>query len=620
MNLADSATDPLDRAALMRTSPFEPVLGELARERELDGTTVAIGVSLLGALATWAVSLHSVDVRAVTDRGLISQFGTATWIGIGGVVAAFALAVGRRPRPGLVPLAPLVALVVVLHGTVSLVSAHPRMPTAWLHVGFVEQVTRTGEFLPDLDARFSWPGAFALAALIAEVGGLRSALWFVRWSPVAWNLLYLLPLWSIACSVTRSDRVRWTALGLFVTANWVGQDYFAPQALAYFWWLVVIAVVVRWFRRHPDGDRTEGRWSRLVALVGLRNGPDPLDGRQGAAWTGTQATVVVVGLGLIGTAMVISHQLTPYLLVAGLALLAGLRYTSLRTLWVLALVAAVAWFSFGARAYWLGNLRDVIEGFGKVGDAVDQSVTDRVSGNPDRLFVVRTRIVVAVAVWSLAFVGLVRQWLRGRPAWALAVLGAAPFPVLAAQSYGGEVMLRVYLFTLPFMALLGGSVLLAAERTRPRLTGLAVFTALAVLVPAFVVARYGNEGFEQIFDEDLATAEWVYANVPRDAALVTVEAFNLMRFREPAWTPTVLDDPDLVDLGQLDELAGRAPGGVYVVLLRGDLRFVQVTEGREDRWPVQVRERLGDRQRFEPVFEAGPSSGVFRYLPGGAGA
>lgn len=622
MNLTEPATDPLDPEVLARarTAPCEPLLGTLARDQELDGTTVAVAVTLLGALVTWAVSLPGLDVRAVTDRGLISEYGVATWIGTVGVIGAFAVAVGRRPRPGLLPLVPLVALVVVLHGTVALVSPHPRMPTAWLHVGFVEQITRTGAFLPDLDARFSWPGGFALAALITEAGGLRSALWFVRWSPLVWNLLFLLPLWSIACSVTRAERVRWAALGLFATANWVGQDYFAPQALAYFWWLVIVAVVVRWFRRHPNGDRTLGRWGRAAALLGLRSGPDPLDGRRGAECTGAQGAVVVIGLGLIAAALVISHQLTPYLLVAGLALLAVLRFTVLRTLWLLIAVAAVAWFSFGARAYWLGNLRDVVEGLGRITDTVDQSVADRVTGNPDRLFVVRTRIVFALGVWALAVAGLLRQWFRGRPAWALAVLGAAPFPVLAAQSYGGEVMLRVYLFTLPFMALLGASVLLGSERSRPRLAGVTVFVTLVALVPAFVVARYGNEGFEQISDEDVATAEWMYANLPRDAALVTLEAFNVIGFREPAWKPAVLDDPELADLGQLNELAARTPGGVYLVLLQGDLRFVQVTEGRDRDWPNRVRQRLATDPRFAAVFEAGPTSGVFRYLPTGAGA
>ena len=46
---------------------------------------------------------------------------------------------------------------------------------------------------------------------------------------------------------TQDPRLIWTALWLFCLGDWVGQDYFSPQACAYFLYLVVIAVSLRWY-------------------------------------------------------------------------------------------------------------------------------------------------------------------------------------------------------------------------------------------------------------------------------------------------------------------------------------------------------------------------------------
>ena len=64
----------------------------------------------------------------------------------------------------------LVLLVLMLHGITAVLESQPRFPISWIHAGFVEFIDRTGTTVPGLDARWSWPGFFALAASLAGSG------------------------------------------------------------------------------------------------------------------------------------------------------------------------------------------------------------------------------------------------------------------------------------------------------------------------------------------------------------------------------------------------------------------------------------------------------------------
>src|SRR5690606_39710902 len=97
------------------------------------------------------------------------------------------------------------------------------------------------------------------------------------------SLMLLLPLLLIYRTFTEDRRLIWTGVWLFFVANWVGQDYFSPQSVAFALHLGVLAVVLRRYGR-SGGARRRGQ----------------------AVWT----AVIVVMV----TAIVISHQLTPGML------------------------------------------------------------------------------------------------------------------------------------------------------------------------------------------------------------------------------------------------------------------------------------------------------------------
>ena len=105
---------------------------------------------------------------------------------------------------------------------------------------------------------------FVLGALLTQLGGLPTPLALAGWAPVYFNLLYALPLAVIFRSLVRDERLVWAGLWLFFLSDWIGQDYWAPQALAYFFFLAILATVVTYFR--SPGHRPVGLGPRLGRL------------------------------------------------------------------------------------------------------------------------------------------------------------------------------------------------------------------------------------------------------------------------------------------------------------------------------------------------------------------
>jgi hypothetical protein len=147
---------------------------------------------------------------------------------------------------------------------------------------------------------------------------------------------------------------------------------------------------------------------------------------------------------------------------------------------LLVAVFALGWLSLGASNYWVGHLNVIFGSVGQVSSTLSSNVTSRVSGGSTHLLVVEIRILLTGAVYFLAGIGFLRRYTDSR---LLEALAGAPFILVAAQSYGGEGLLRVVLFGLPFVGLLAASAIF------PRQSG-----SIRSLVPSIAIGRYAGVG------------------------------------------------------------------------------------------------------------------------------
>lgn len=559
------------------------------------------GLLTAAGAGLWVLSLRTLRAEDLTDIGLAPALPIGVYAGVAAVIAAFAWSLAREQLQPLALAAQLIALVVMLHGVTAAVEPLPRFPTAWLHAGFADSIARTGETLKGFDARFSWPGFFSLTALVSLVAGLDSPLGLLRWHSVLFNLAVLLPLWSLTATSGIGHRGRWLALWLFVLGNWIGQDYLSPQATAFFLYLVVMAVLLRWFGPDRSVAVPVVEWSRRGwAVVRRRSLPPaarpwcpPLaDSPPPPAPTRVALVVLLVAM---AATVAMSHQLTPFFLLAGSGVLALAGFQRLRALPILIGVLTVGWISFGAADYWTGHLDEIIGGVGQVGSAVGASTAARFGSNRGHMAVLSLRLAITAASWVLAVVGF-RRWKRADGAarrWPPALLAITPFGALGLQSYGGEVLLRVQLFALPFMAILGAMAVFPGpyRRDAARPLVLAVVALSVPLTGAFFIARYGNERFEYVSPAERDGVAALYRLAPPGSTLFTLSSnapFRHMRLEQYSYDLS-LEDADLFEPGAVvDAMLSAEADRAYLLVTRTQEAYLELSRGFPAGWTSRV--------------------------------
>lgn len=370
---------------------------------------------------------------------------------------------------------------------------------------------------PLIDAYHNWPGFFALWALLTETAQLPLEA-LAAWAQPFYNLLYLPPLLLFCRAFSQDARVVWLGVWLFYLTNWVGQDYFAPQALAYVFYLTVLAFLLHLFPRRDNRlTRTLGPGAARLLRTTYRPPEEP------ERYTGRRAVLAYTLALLAFAAMVYSHQLTPFVTIVCVIALAAAGVDRLRVTALLFMALTALWLTFMATGYLGGHLTELLSDLGAIGQNVERNVGERLTGAPQRQLVLSVQLGLSVALWLLAGAGLVKSWRRGRSDLALAALAFAPFPLLALQPYGGEALLRLYFFTQPAMCLLAARALLPDGAPRVGARRRVALGALSgVLLGGLVIAYYGNEAVNYVSATEAEVFRALYDTVPEGSLLMAV--------------------------------------------------------------------------------------------------
>ena len=188
-----------------------------------------------------------------------------------------------------------------------------------------------------------------------------------------------------------------------------------------------------------------------------------------------------------------------------------------RGLVLVAILAVIVYILIAGRDFWLTQL-SLITGAGEEGTALEAGVADRLEGDFGQVAVKLLRIVVPVATWLLAIIGAWVYWRRRRDLVPIA-LAAVPMGMAAVQSYGGELFLRIVLYGLPILAILGADALRALVRWR-RGMEYALAVGMALLFGSIILIRGGNEAYMIVYPDEVDMAREVYATTPHGLEVI----------------------------------------------------------------------------------------------------
>ncbi|WP_088942535.1 hypothetical protein [Rhodococcus sp. 1168] len=392
---------------------------EIVWDREFLRHNVA-GLLLALAVVLWLPALPGLESAGYSQFGLLSAgTGPVLVICMALVVVAFLTAVRRHQLR--IAVAAIGVAILVQRVTVTLVTDAPVYEWTYKHVAVTEYILAFGALPPNgIDIYAQWPGFFVVTAWFAEVSNLGILSLAHVFAPMI-HILTAVFVYSLARVLKARRRVAITAAMIAELVNWVGQDYYAPQALGF-----VLAV---------------GFLVLLLASTQLRV-------------TGFLAIIPFA-------ALVPTHQLTPYWLFA----VTGVLLVTRR--------AKPWWLMFPLAIILLGYLYPrlsivapygLLSGFDPVENAASNVQAPGILGKQVTSLVCRA---LSAGVFALAMASIVYAWRTKKTFWAPMVMAFGSIALLAGQSYGGEAIFRVYLYAIPGCALLIAPMLLAALDMEP---------------------------------------------------------------------------------------------------------------------------------------------------------
>lgn len=556
-------------------------------------------ILLVAVVALFASAVYRLDVGAAGSRGLIGILGVDYYIGLALLCVVLVIEYRRAVLDRAAVATSNVVLIAYITMPVAWSMGTAPFVTAYVHRMITNWLIDAGALPPPVDARISWAGFFSAAANLITTTGLRDSAILLVSASLVMGICLMFGVYAVGLAITGSRRVAWLGVTMLTLFNWYQQDYFAPQAIAMQFYATVLAVLLWQLRSSNVPSLTGGRLTRL--LTAWQRIPGRVAGRDGNWTLAVEATLVV-----ILAAMVVAHQLTPLAAIGVLAIMSAAGLTRYKLLWLAALLMFVAWFRYGAAAYWQGHLGQVIADIGGVDQNLNSSVSQKITGDPDYSRMQLLRIVSALVLMTLAGIG----WLRlrrlptSRP-WLIAALALAPFALVAVQSYGGEVAIRAFLYASPVLSPLAALCVLPLLRprtTRPLLRRVTAVAAGVVLLftALLVTANRGlNISFERTAPHELAIASELVAKI-HDGGLGywgQGALYGVPRNFE-------LDDSCF---GSAEELADctAQPDVEYFADTEQDENFVRLSMGATREMTRRAIELLRTEKGYQTVYDSG---------------
>jgi hypothetical protein len=601
--------------------------------------TVAHAVIVLVALLLWGASLHGSELSRTGGLGLLQALPPTYFAAFALLLVGFAAAAASDELNPWLLGAYVATLIVLLHGTTPLLYAEPRYAWTYKHLGVINFIGGTGHADRQIDVYNNWPAFFAANAWLSRAVGVGPIL-YAGWAQLFFNLVDAAAVRFALRGVTADERVLWAATLLFVLGNWVGQDYLAPQAFGFTLSLIVLGLCLRCL---PAATRRRPLWNGRPAatrrhaplwigrapgssrrMYGLRRSQSRFDIL--APPLGSRAALLAAGLCYL--AVVVSHQLSPLLLIVDIAALAVLLRRV--PLWIpMAMIAVEVWWLALAWPFVHAHFAIFDPGGGGAA-APDRNLADALPGAAVAFY---SPPFVMLCLAALACVGLVRRWRAGRRDFVIMCLVAAPVLAVALQSYGGEGIYRAYLFALPWLAFLAASAFVSAASRAwaVRLRCGRLLVASAVVAACLLFAYFGQELANRIPSDDVRAATWYEQHAPADSLRINLapNAPDRLTARYPlvslADPPSLLAQPGFAGhrLGAADiprlETYIRRQGNhrAYVVLTRGQENYARLNGLLPTRSVSSLAAALERTPAFRLVYRRA-SAWIFEYLPGRA--
>jgi hypothetical protein len=369
------------------------------------------------------------------------------------------------------PMLAVLSLVSALTLTPALAYGMPRSQAAAKHIDLVQQILSVHYLDRAAGIYQAYSGLFSGVGWVSSLAHAPDPTGLATCWPFVIQLLILVELRFLFGRLFRPGYRVWIGITIVVLVNAIGADYFSPQSVGFVLALGVYALAL------------------------------------GRKWVGLTEPVRIALLVFAGSALAVTHELSPFIVGSALTVLVIFRVVREPYLPLLILVPTLAW----ALLNW-----PVVHGFiyfsslGQLSNfAPPKTVaTPGLSRLPivgESSHALLAGLLILIVVAGIGFVRNVHR----RPAWAFMLCAGMGLVLIVANPYGNEGIFRAALFGIPWLAIVALTVL----RDRPpRWMTVQFGIGSVVLLGTFLIAMFGLDNAGVMRPADMQ-AMAIYARV-----------------------------------------------------------------------------------------------------------
>ncbi len=570
-------------------------------------TSVSLVLTLVAA-ACVGIGLADASLT-LSAYGLIPSFHPVFFVGLALLPLASSLLWFSRGRIDRIVLVQLLLLLVALWLSPYLLESTARFRSSYKNFGPVDWLLVTGGYDPNQVIYHNWPLFPTFMAGVVKTTGVSPATLLALF-PFLIQIAYLGAFAAILRRYREAGNYWWAGVWFFYIFNWTGQDYFSPQALAFLFYLSLMAVFV-----HVSMNR-QGQFGAPLMVLTL----------------------------LIYGATVLTHVLTAGLLLPVIAALTFGGQLKQRSLLLTAVVMFAAWQVYGAFSFFEFSSTRIEDSLFDFQSFFSGNVGSRLQGSSAHLLVGRLRMLMTLVAFGLGGICILMRITdprRSQPAALLrrglnssfgaieqvktaggitlnvsqsikfVILWLVGLAVIApAYVYGGEMLIRILLFSLPAIALL------MADSMSARKPAAIIVVVLALAAPVHMVTHYGNEIYDYVSPGEVAGFEFVSTQLAPANIFGGYPAGAFQNTPQLDWRYGVL--PGEATLPSVDgylhpdrNFWKHKDWPIYVVISRGDGAAASLFYNQQG-FQEKVKTAIAGLCNFQPSFDNGDFT-VYRW-------
>lgn len=387
-------------------------------------------------------------------------------------------------------------LILFLNLSPAIIEGTPRFGSTYRYYQAVDYILQFGKIETAMWFH-SWPASsIAFSALVQTTALARTPAEraFLSLYPTLFNIALFFPVFSFIRMILPQQKLRWIAVWIFYIANWVGQDYFNAQSVAFFVFILLLLALFKLMDPETHGNH----WF-LVSI-------------------------------LLFCFLATGHTLSSIAYLAVILVFSAFKHFRRPIMLVLFTIVFASWIAFGATSLlpWL-SLQVLSQAFNFEFIFAANLAARVTTGSAAHLAVTRIRVIYSALLGIIALSGLLIAWKRREIAKAdrrvlLVFVGLSS--LLSLSAYGGELFQRIFLLSLLPLAY---SACKGLER-KHFFTLVAIFLVIAA-PPLHIIAHYGNEIMDYVPVNEIKGVEFFHSRTTKGYVVGGIGNYRDLRYR-----------------------------------------------------------------------------------------